>query len=434
MNSAHRTYICIDLKSFYASVECVARGLDPLTADLVVADPDRGSGTLCLAVSPSLKAKGVRNRCRVWEIPENISYIKAPPRMRRYLEVSADIYRIYLNFVAMEDIHVYSIDECFIDATPYLTLYKVTAWEFAEMLRSAVLEQTGVTATVGIGTNLFLAKVALDITAKKSPQGIGVLDERSFQRTIWTHRPISDIWNIGPGTARRLARYGIFDLKGVALGDPDLLRREFGINSELLIDHAWGREPCTIRQIKDYRPQSASLSNGQVLMRDYSHEEAGVVLKEMVAESVLDLASKHLVCRRVSLMVGYSWKGAERFAANGQLHPDYLSRSGASRVIGEYTDSLSTLQKEMEKLFEESTYKDLPIRRLGIGFSDLLPQEMETITLFTDLDARKRERKIAQTMLSVRHRFGKNALIRGSNLYDCSTGMERNRQIGGHRA
>lgn len=312
-----RTYVCIDLKSFYASVECVRRGLDPMTTRLVVADPTRSEMTICLAVSPAMKAAGVKNRCRLYEIPEGIDYITAQPRMNSYMEVSAEIYGTYLRYVSQEDIHPYSIDECFIDATPYLELYDLTAREFADTLRSAVRAETGIPATVGIGPNLFLAKVALDISAKHAPDGVGELDARSFRESIWRHRPITDIWNIGPGIARRLAKYRVFDLKGVTEMDPDVLYGEFGVNAEYLIDHAWGVEPCTIAEIKAYEPESSSTMNGQILPCGYNFDDTLMVLREMVDDSVLDLAEKHLVTDHISLHVSYGRGGDGDEAAEG---------------------------------------------------------------------------------------------------------------------
>lgn len=307
-----RTYVCIDLKSFYASVECVDRGLDPLTANLVVADPDRTEKTICLAITPSMKALGLSSRCRVFEIPENVDYVMAKPRMQRYMEASADIYSIYLRFVSPEDVHPYSIDECFIDATPYLSLYRTSAREFAVMLMEAVLAETGVRATAGVGPNLFLAKVALDITAKHARDCIGFLDQAEFERTIQTHRPITDIWNIGPGIARRLAKYAVYDLRGVCEMSEATLYREFGVNAEYLIDHAHGVEPCTIADIHAYEPSGHSLGNGQVLPCDYSFEEARDVLREMVDQLVLDLVEKRLVAGSISLYVGYAKGPGER--------------------------------------------------------------------------------------------------------------------------
>ncbi len=312
-----RTYVCIDLKSFYASVECADRGLDPFTTNLVVADPERTEKTICLAVTPAMKELGLSSRCRVFEIPEGVRYIMAKPRMQRYMDVSADIYSVYLRYVSPEDIHAYSIDECFIDATAYLTLYQVSAKEFAVMLMDAVLAETGVCATAGIGPNLFLAKVALDITAKHVDDHIGFLDQAEFERSIQTHRPITDIWNIGPGIAKRLAKYGVRDLRGVCEMEERTLYREFGVNAEYLIDHAHGVEPCTIADIHAYEPSAHSLGNGQVLPCDYTWDEARDVLKEMVDQLVLDLVDKRLVAASLSLYVGYA-KGPDERRAGGR--------------------------------------------------------------------------------------------------------------------
>ncbi len=346
-----RTYICIDLKSFYASVECAERGLDPFTTNLVVADPERTEKTICLAITPAMKELGIRNRCRLFEIPAGIDYLVIKPRMRHYMEVSAQIYSIYLRFIAPEDIHVYSIDECFIDATPYLGLYGKTARQIARMLMDEVFAETRITATAGIGTNLFLCKLALDITAKHVEDGIGFLDEDAFRRTIWNHRPITDIWNIGPGIANRLLKYGVKDLEGVARMPPSILYEEFGVNAEFLIDHANGIEPCTIAQIHAYEPQGSSITNGQVLSSDYSFEEGLVVLREMVEASVLELVEKHLVTDQLALYVGYARErgegGSERWFEGGHgkralgaaprrgaLPPD--GRPGAPLAQGEH--------------------------------------------------------------------------------------------------
>ena len=306
-------YLCIDLKSFFASVECSARGLNSLTTNLVVADPARGRGAICLAVSPSLKALGVKNRCRVYEIPKGIDYITAKPRMRLYMEYSAKIYSIYLRYISAEDIHVYSIDECFLDVSQYLNLYRKNAKEMAQMLMDAVYRETGICATAGIGTNLFLAKVALDITAKHAPDHMGYLDEEEFRRTIWHHRPITDVWNVGRGIARRLERYGIYDLYGVAHFSEEKLYREFGVNAEFLIDHAHGVEPCTIADIHAYRSKSNSLSNGQILFEDYSAEDALTVMREMVDMLVLELVEKGFILqegrtRTMNKCIAALWK------------------------------------------------------------------------------------------------------------------------------
>ncbi len=311
------TYICIDLRSFYASVECVARGLDPLTRNLVVADASRGRTTICLAITPAMKALGVRNRCRLHQIPPGIDYLTATPRMHRYMEASAQIYGVYLRYISPDDIHVYSIDECFIDATPYLGLYATTPRQLAQRLMDAVFDETGISATAGIGTNLFLSKVALDVLAKHAPDSIGFLDQAEFERTVQQHRPITDIWNIGPGIAARLAGYGVFDLAGVARMDSATLYREFGVKAEYLMDHARGIEPCTIRQIHEYEPQGSSLSNGQVLPCDYGWTEAFTVMREMVDSSVLELVEKRLVCSSISLYVGYAFRTSKGRDAQG---------------------------------------------------------------------------------------------------------------------
>ncbi len=331
-----RTYVCIDLKSFYASVECVDRGLDPLTANLVVADPERTEKTICLAITPSMKALGLSSRCRVFEIPAGVDYVMAKPRMQRYMEVSADIYSIYLRYVSPEDVHAYSIDECFIDATPYLALYRMSARQFAVMLMDAVLAETGVCATAGVGSNLFLAKVALDITAKHAEDRIGYLDQAEFERSIQTHRPITDIWNIGPGIAKRLAKYAVYDLRGVCEMSESTLYREFGVNAEYLIDHAHGVEPCTIADIHAYEPGGHSLGNGQVLPCDYSFEEARDVLREMVDQLVLDLVEKRLVAESISLYVGYARDheagGARRI--RGSARAKRTARSSTAGMAG----------------------------------------------------------------------------------------------------
>ena len=319
MAHEQHTYICIDLKTFYASVECVDRGLDPLTTNLVVADESRGRTTICLAITQAMKDLGIHNRCRLFEIPDGIDYITAVPRMQHYMEVSAKIYGIYLEYVSPQDVHVYSIDECFIDVTPYLDLYHTDAEGFACTLRDEVLARTGITATVGIGPNLFQAKVALDITAKHVPSRIGILDDETFRKEIWPHRPITDIWGIGPGVAARLEKYGVYDLMGVAALDENLLYDELGVNAEYLIDHAFGREPTTIADIQAYRPQATSTTTGQVLSKGYAYEQAYTVLREMVDNAVLDLVDKHVVCDSISLFVGYASERADirRLDASG---------------------------------------------------------------------------------------------------------------------
>ena len=465
-----RAYLCIDLKSFYASVECVAHGLDPLSTNLVVADPSRGRTTICLAVSPALKGRGVRNRCRLFEIPEGIDYVTARPRMRRYMEVSARIYAIYLRYLSPDDIHVYSIDECFIDITPYLELYGKTPRQLARMLIDEVLAGTGITATAGIGTNLFLAKVALDIAAKHADGGIGVLDEAAFKRTIWRHRPITDVWGIGPGIARRLAKYGAHDLRDVARMNERTLYREFGKNAEFLIDHAWGQEPCTIAEIHAYRPKGHSLVNGQVLPGDYAAADARMVLREMVDASVLDLLQRGVAAGRIGLHLGYARPnakaGAVRETAEGGLQAADLtaagavrSRRGESAVVfeGEHgkrfadgrfgagagaverklphpTNSFKQLAAAFDALFDETADASRPIRRISIGFSDLIPEGLATPSLFEDAEGQQTERRVQDAVLAVKRKFGKNALLKGTSLKEKATARERNEQIGGHHA
>lgn len=464
-----KTYLCIDLKTFYASVECADRGLDPFTTNLVVADIARGPSTICLAITPAMKALGIRNRCRLRSIPDGVDYIAARPRMRHYMEVSAKIYGIYLRYVSPEDVHVYSIDECFIDATPYLALYDLSPREFALTLMGAVREETGIFATAGIGTNLFLAKVALDITAKHVKDGIGMLDEERFKRLIWPHRPITDIWGIGAGTAQRLARYHVGDLQGVAALNEDILYREFGVNAEYLIDHAHGREPCTIAQIRAYRPASTSISNGQVLYRSYTWEEALTVLHEMVDTSVLELVEKGLVAGGISLFAGYDMAAGspaqasptragahpaaaafEAAAAATAPRPDATARQGGQngrrsgwggfaggggqRRLSNRTNSMRRLWPRFRRLFQETVDARRGIRRLQIGFGDLLPEEFATFDLFTDMRVEQREHDLAHAVIDIKRSFGKNALIRGMSLKPEATGRERNEQVGGHHA
>ncbi|MFA7507545.1 MAG: DNA repair protein, partial [Bacilli bacterium] len=301
-----KTYICIDFKTFFASVECVERGLNPFTTNLVVADPTRGNGAICLAVSPKMKEMGVRNRCRIFEIPNNIKYITALPRMKKYIEYAANIYAIYLKYIAKEDIHVYSIDESFMDVTKYLKMYKLTAKQLSQKILDDIFKTTGISASVGIGTNMFLTKVALDILAKHASNNIAYLDEDLYKERLWNHKPLTDFWQIGRGISKRLEKYNIFDMEGITKIDQEVLYKEFGVNAEYLIDHAWGREPCTISQIKAYRPVANSLSTNQILFSDYKFDQALLVLKEMVDLMCLQLVEKNLVSDNIFLSIGYS--------------------------------------------------------------------------------------------------------------------------------
>lgn len=413
-----KIYMCIDLKSFFASVECVDMGLDPFTTNLVVADPARGSGAICLAITPAMKALGIRNRCRVFEIPQGVEYITAKPRMKRYMEVSADIYEEYLKYISAEDIHIYSIDECFIDATPYLKMYQKTPRQLAVMLMQAVFERTKICATAGVGTNLFLAKVALDVTAKHAPDHIGMLGEQQFKERIWYHLPLTDIWGIGKRTEERLNKLGAYNLFDVTRVDEKLLYKEFGVNAQLLIDHAHGREPCTMAQIRSYTAQSHSISNGQILFEDYSYDDAFTVMKEMVENLVLELVEKQLAADSISLSVGYS--------------KDIKPRTGATRKLGVVTGSYSKLSEQFERAFAETTRRDTPIRSINIALGGVVDEVYSTIDLFTDTQAEEREHSMQQAILEIKHKYGKNALIRGMSLRDKATGRQRNNMIGGH--
>lgn len=415
---AERTYLCIDLKSFFASVECVERGLDPFKANLVVADPSRGRGAICLAISPAMKALGIHNRCRIFEIPKNVEYITALPRMKRYMEVSADIYSVYLQYISPEDIHVYSIDECFLDVTQYLKMYRKTPKEMAVMLINAVFEKTGICAAAGIGTNLFLAKVALDITAKHTDDHIGYLDKSEFINTVQQHQPITDIWNVGRGTAKRLEKYGVFDLKGVTELPEKILYKEFGVNAKHLIEHANGIEPCTIKDIQSFKPKSTSLSHSQILFEDYNCNDAFLVLKEMVDKQVLELVEKHLVTDSISLYIGYS--------------KDIAKSTGGTRKIGEFTNSYKKLAAYFEELYRETTLKDFPIRKISIGLNNLQDDSMASITFFTDYEAEEKEKHLQQAIISIKNKYGKNAVLKGISYTAKGTARARNKLIGGH--
>ena len=419
-----KSFICIDLKSFYASVECVERGLDPFKANLVVADPTRSQSTICLAITPAMKKLGVKNRCRIHEIPAGIEYITAMPRMQLYIDYSVKIYSIYLRYISKEDIHVYSIDECFMDVTNYLSLYHMTEKEMAVELMDAVMKETGITATAGIGTNLYLAKVAMDIVAKHVDDHIGILNEISYRQQLWDHRPLSDFWRIGSRTERKLAGYGIHTMGDIAytsVTSEDWLYKMFGIDAELLIDHAWGLESCDIHDIKNYHTEEHSLSNGQVLMRNYSFEEAAVVVREMTDVLVLDLVSKGLTTGSVTLWIAYDHR-YERPSSHGTVRLTSL------------TNSSSTIMDEVDKLYQKITDRHTGIRRIEICANRVMPEGYLQYDLFTDPAAVEKEKNLQQAILDVKKKYGKNAIMRGANLLDCSTYRERNNQIGGHRA
>lgn len=422
-----KVYFVIDLKSFFASVECVERGLDPMTTDLIVADMERTDRTICLAVSPSLKAKGVKNRCRVFEIPKNLDYIVAVPRMQKYVEYAAEIYGVYLDYISPDDMHVYSIDEVFIDATPYLRRMGFTPREFAKFLMEEVASRIGVRATCGIGTNMYLAKIALDITAKSSGDFIGYLDRETYINTLWDHRPLTDFWRIGPGTARKLARIGIDTMGGIARADTELLYRMFGVDAELLIDHAWGIEPTRICDIKNYTSKSRSLSSGQVLMRDYSFDEALIVMKEMTDSMCLDLTNKKLLAKSFTIAVGYSNQYALPMA-RGMAHlrvPSNLARDAIPSVVS---------------TFREVVDPSIPIRRMFINANDVRPDSSgHQLSLFelgddgADSGESDKNRRIQETVNEIKSRFGKNAMLKGVDFEDAATARDRNNQIGGHR-
>lgn len=416
-----KVYMCIDLKTFFASVECSERGLDPFKTNLVVADPSREKGALFLAITPNMKNMGIKNRCRIFEIPNNVEYITALPRMNLYMDYSARIYEIYLRYVSEKDIHVYSIDECFIDMTSYMRLYNKKPKEFAQMLMNAVFEETHITATAGIGTNLYLAKIALDIISKHVPDNIGMLTERTYQKYLWTHQPLTDFWHVGPGTANRLAKLGIYDMYGITMCPKETLYKIFGINAEYIIDHAWGREPTTIAQIKAYAPSTNSISNSQVLFEDYSYEDALLVVKEMVELNSIRLVKNHLVTDQISLYIGYS-------------RDDGGGASGGQMRLTVRTNSLKILMQEFINLYHKKVLKNRLIRQIGISFCDVLDEYYESYDLFTDVDEIEEERNLQLTIINIKEKYGKNAIFKGMNKLDKATTIKRNTLVGGHNA
>ncbi len=504
-----RTYIAIDLKSFYASVECVERGLDPLTTNLVVADASRTEKTICLAVSPSLKAHGISGRARLFEVVQKVrevnaarlhkapgrvfsgasyndrelqsspslslDYLVAPPRMAHYMEYSTRIYNVYLKYIAPEDIHVYSIDEVFIDATGYLSSYQLSARQLATKMLLDVRNTTGITAAAGIGTNLYLAKVAMDIQAKRTPvdeNGVQIaqLDEMSYRRLLWSHRPLTDFWRVGKGYARKLEQQGLFTMGDIArcsLGKPtdyyneDLLYKMFGVNAELLIDHAWGWEPCTIADIKAYQPSTNSIGSGQVLQSPYTFEQAKLVVREMADLLVLDLVDKRLVTDQLVLTVGYDIENLKnpeiKKSYRGAVTTDPYGRSVPKPAhgtvnLGRQTSSTKLILAAVTSLYERIVHKDLLIRRINITANRVVDEarvpkaeEFEQLSLFTDYAAEQakrkeeeaklaREKKVQKTVLQIKKKYGKNAILKGMNLQKGATALDRNRQIGGHKA
>ncbi len=416
-------YAVIDLKSFYASVECVDRGLDPLAADLVVADPSRGPSTICLAVSPHLKAQGCPSRPRVRDIPAGLTYQMARPRMRRYMEASAEVVSVYLGRLAPEDVHVYSVDECFLDLGPYLRLYHMTPRELAWSLTAEVRDRLGLHATVGLGTNLFLAKVALDLMAKHAEDMTGALDEESFRERVWRHRPITDVWGISTGTARRLARLGALDLLGVTRVQPCELRSEFGVRAGALLDHAWGRETLTMADLKAYRPVGSSISRGQVLFRDYELDDAMVVLREMCDSSVLELAARDQAATGVSAWCGYSY---DSWGEDGP------AGASGSRRLSAPTDSREALWAAVSTLLRERADPRRLVRRVGLSLTGLVSAAEAQGALFGPGARTERERALAGAQVAAISRFGRTAVFRGTSLRPCATGLARAEQVGGH--
>ena len=452
-----KTYIAIDLKSFYASVECVERGLDPLTAKLVVADESRTDKTICLAVSPALKKLGISGRARLFEVLEKISrseFIIAPPRMKKYMKVSTEIFQIYTRYIAPEDIHVYSIDEVFMDATSYLKNYKMSAHELALTIIREVLAKTGITATVGIGTNLYLAKVAMDIEAKRMmPDADGVriaeLDEQTYRKKLWRHTPITDFWRVGPGYARRLAKYGIMTMGDVAsfsLTGAEILYREFGINAELLIDHAWGYESVTMDDIKNYHTDHHSVSIGQVLAEPYNYQKSLLVTLEMADQLSLDLTRKRLYTNKIVLMVGYDKESMRDYS--GEVILDRYGRKVPKYARGTiglscYTAAFDEIYNQTKKLFESVVNQKLLIRRINLVAASVKAESESKVarrqlSLFDDHDKEMAKREKAerrqQAILAIKERYGKNAILRGMNFEDGATMRQRNAQIGGHKA
>ena len=489
---AQRQYIAIDLKSFYASVECVERGLDPLTTNLVVADAGRTSKTICLAVSPLLKSYGIAGRARLFEVEQRVKevnalkagklgvarlekssyddtllkkdaslavdYIVATPQMAHYMQISSHIYQIYLKYVAPEDIHVYSVDEVFIDATHYLKTYRMTAHELAMTMIRDVLQTTGITATAGIGTNLYLCKIAMDIVAKHIPADkdgvrIAELTEQSYREQLWSHTPITDFWRVGGGTRKRLERLGILTMGDVArtsVYNEDALYKEFGINAELLIDHAWGWEPCTIKEIKAYRPENTSLTAGQVLTKGYAADKARLVVQEMAEMMALDLVDKRLVCDQIVLTIGYDidnkdFKGERETDRYGRSVP---KQAHGSQNIGRFTASSRLVVEATLALYDRIINPDLLVRRMYLVANHTTDEQNareqmqgEQLDLFGTAEQKdeenrelEKEKNIQKTVLDLQKKFGKNAVLKGMNLQEGATAMERNRQIGGHKA
>lgn len=419
--NGNKIYLCIDLKSFYASVECVERGWDPLTARLVVADPERSEKTICLAVSPALKQMGVPNRCRVFQIPKEIPYKMAPPRMQLYIDYAAEIYGVYLKYIAKEDIQVYSIDEAFLDVTDYLHLYQMTAVELGRKIMQDILDTTKIPAACGVGTNLYLAKVALDIMAKHETDRIAYLDEARYREKLWKHKPLTDFWRVGRGTVERLSNMGICTMEEIAHARESLLYKAFGIDAELLIDHAWGREPVTIADIKAYRPKNTSFSSGQVLPRDYEYEEGALVVKEMADLLCLDLVDQGLVTSHISLAIGYS-------------NQKCFEPAKGSTTLRSATSSNRRLLSYVEQLYRRIVRPGAYIRRITLTYTGVMTEDYQQFDLFSDPEETEKDVKAQRAAISIKQRYGKNAILKGMNLEESATTIERNGQIGGHKS
>ena len=459
-----RTYAAIDLKSFFASVECILRGLDPLQAKLVVADESRTEKTICLAVTPALKAYGIPGRARLFEVNqkvrevqrrtgEKIEFIIAKPQMARYVEYSTKVFNVYLKYVSAEDIHAYSIDECFLDLTRYLKLYKKPARELVKTIIQDVLDTTGITATGGIGSNLYLCKIAMDIMAKHveaDADGVRIaeLDEMSYRKQLWAHRPLTGFWQVGRGIAERLencrlnAGRGIYtmgDIARVSVKNPEALYKMFGVNAEILIDHAWGYEPCTIADIKKAKPRNRSTGEGQVLQDPYPFDKARLVVREMVDTVSMTLVAHDLVTNAMVLTVGYDRENVDKGIYRGETVIDFYGRripkpAHGTANIGYYTSSQKVMADAVMKLFDRIVDPKLTVRRLNLVAADIVDAVHEQYDLFTDVKKQEREKKRLKAELLIKKRFGKNAIVKGMDLQEGATTIERNGQIGGHHA
>ena len=419
-NEEQRIYIAIDLKSFYASVECRERNLDPFNTNLVVADPERGKGTICLAISPKMKMLGIKNRCRVFEIPQNIKYIMAKPRMSKYIEYSANIYGIYLKYVSKEDIHVYSIDEAFLDVTDYLKTYNMNAMQLTKVIIKDIYDTYGITATAGIGTNLYLAKIALDIISKHTVTNIGWLDEEKYKRELWHHKPLTDFWQIGKGIEKRLNKLHIYDMYDLAHYNNKKLYDEFGVNAELLIDHSVGKETCTIADIKAYKPKSKSISTNQVLFEDYSWEKARLVLKEMVELKSIELVQNNIITDTIRLYIGYS--------------KNEIKATGGTMKLSLKTNTYTELLRAFLRLFDKTTSPNYKIRRIGISFENVEKENYIQLDFLVDREKIEKERKVEYAIGGIKRQMGNNAILKGINYEEGATTKLRNTLIGGHNA